>query len=177
MISQRQQKIRALFDPFRKAFIMMKTKNPARITVACIFALVLLDTAFLQFYSVQIAPVLQANLNSTAPIAAFHLFAAIPLMYFLIAMLVTEVLCILVHGQGGASARNSSKILWFVSLAASAALILLYAAAVILQLTGDSGPVLQNAMIVLISTPALFAFPGILLSLSIFMLSERKSTK
>ena len=156
---------------------MTETKKAARITVSCIFSLVLLDTAFLEFYSARIAPVLQANLDSTAPIAAFHLFAAVPLMYFLIAMLVTEVLCILVRGQPRASGRSSSKILWFVSLAASAALILLYAAAVILQLTGDYGPFLQNAMIALISTPALFAFPGILLSLSIFMLSERKSTK
>jgi len=156
---------------------MIETKKSAQIAAACIFALLLLDTAFLAVYSARIAPVLQASLNSTAPIAAFHLFAAIPLMYLLISMMVTEVLCIMIRGQTGPSRQSSSKMSWVVCLAASAALILLYAAAATIQLAGDSGPFIQNAMIFLISTPALFAFPGILLSLSIFMLSERKSTK
>lgn len=156
---------------------MNETKKPARITVSCIFALVLLDTAFLAFYTARIAPVLRARMLTTAPIAAFHLFAAIPLMYFLIAMLVTEVLCVMIRGQTGPSRRSSSKTSWVVCLATSAALILLYAAAVTIQLAGYSGPFIQNATIFLISTPAMFAFPGILLSLSIFMLSERKSTK
>lgn len=156
---------------------MNETKKPAQITVSCIFALVLLDTAFLEFYSVRISPVLFTDYTAAAPIAAFQLFAAIPLMYLLIAMLVTEVVCILVRGQTGSPRPNSSKKPWYACLAASAVLMLLYAAAVMIQLTGYSDLFLQKSVVFLISVPALFAFPGVLLSLSIFMLSERKSTK
>jgi hypothetical protein len=152
---------------------MTNVKKAARITVSCTFASLLLDTAFLAFYSARIAPVLQASFNVAAPIAVFQLFAAVPLMYLLIAMLVTEVLCILVRGQTALSRQNASNKPWYFCLAACAVLILLYTAAVIFQLTGYSGPFLQRAMIFLISTPALFAFPGILLALSLFMLSEK----
>lgn len=149
---------------------MIGVKKAARTAVYCF--LLVLDTVFLAVYHIRIASSFSARLTVAAPLSFFHLFIAIPLLYLLIAMLTTEIVCTVVR-RTGSPRRSSSPKPWYFCLMAFAVLILLYVVVITVQMAGGSNSFFLNLLLLIISTPQLFAFPGILLAISLFMLSEK----
>jgi hypothetical protein len=149
---------------------MIGVKKAARTAVYCF--LLVLNAVFLAVYHARISSSFSARWTVAAPLSFFHFFIAIPLLYLLIAMLTTEIVCTVVR-RIDLSRRSSSPKSWYFCLMAFAVLILLYVVVITVQMTGGSNSFFLKLLVFIISTPQLFAFPGILLALSLFMLSEK----